>query len=351
MASWAGQAFTTAWHVPAPKRTSHRSRSALPTVAAFVPYGEQPVAAPPSVEALKNSQLVFSLQQPAFPSFLPTLEAPRLTWDAATGGIVGSGGVPPPPLRVCPLHSTQCLPADIIDRAATQPHWGLRTAAESLQAASQLLQAREPPGFRELASTLGELQAALTDSMRQLARLPEQQVDSLQQLGGIQVSSLKQVVSQLQQVAAAAQQAATSLSQGGLGSQLAQLGSTTHAGYRLQTLAMVAAGVAALVALSVPRDDGNQPGSGSGGSGGKPGSSRASSTSSSSDGGDVLPSTWDAEAVGRYYRQRPALVARRVVQVASEACSYGAALLADMAAGALLALPVGRPATAACLLG
>ncbi|EFN54445.1 hypothetical protein CHLNCDRAFT_24990, partial [Chlorella variabilis] len=98
---------------------------------------------------------------------------------------------------------------------------------------------------------------------------------------------------------------------------------------------MVAAGVAALVALSVPRDDGNQPGSGSGGSGGKPGSSRASSTSSSSDGGDVLPSTWDAEAVGRYYRQRPALVARRVVQVASEACSYGAALLADMAAGAV----------------
>ncbi|KAI7839911.1 hypothetical protein COHA_006391 [Chlorella ohadii] len=115
--------------------------------------------------------------------------------------------------------------------------------------------------------------------------------------------------------------------------EMSSLAAAQFGGYSLQTLAAVTSGVAALVALSVPRSDDEDGPPGSGGSGGSGGGTGPSSRASSSGGPDVLPSSWDAEAVAAYYRRRPVEVARRVAQVASEAAAYGAALLADMAAG------------------
>ena len=192
------------------------------------------------------------------------------------------------------------------------------------------------PGLAALADTLQQAQSALSDAAAQLSALPDQA--SSADLAATQ----EQVASQLQRVSAAAQAAAASL-QGlpgpgdaatslasQLPGQLGDLATAQFGGYSLQTLAAVTAGVAALVALSVPRsdnDDGPPSSGGSGGIGG--GSGRAGG------GGrpDVLPSSWDAEAVAAYYRRRPVEVARRVAEVASQAAAYGAALLADMAAG------------------
>lgn len=234
------------------------------------------------------------------------------------------------------------LTADIIDERATAPHWGSRAVEEALSAAGAALQARAPAGAGQLVDALRDLQATLSSSVRQLDTLTDQRAAA----GSNVQQGLAALSAQLKRVALAAQEAAaagTSLqleppaasaasgqgsnsaaSSADLGSQLAQLASTQYAGYSLQTLALVSAGVAALIALSVPRrrDDDDQAGSGGGSGGGSRGSA-----------GDVLPTKWDAAAVDAFYRRRPALVARRVLEVAAEALSYGAALLADMATG------------------
>ncbi|KAL4435049.1 hypothetical protein ABPG77_003874 [Micractinium sp. CCAP 211/92] len=215
---------------------------------------------------------------------------------------------------------------------------------EALSAAGGALQSKAPTGAGQLADALRDLQATLSSNLRQLE---VQEAEQAAAAGSNVQQGLAAVSEQLRRVAEAAQQAAaagtglqldlpaasaaqdkgpnTVASSTDLSSQLAQLASTQYAGYSLQTLALISAGVAALVALSVPRqrDDDDQAGSGgSSSSGGSRGSA-----------GDALPNRWDASAVDAYYRRRPALVARRMLEVATEALSYGAALLADMATG------------------
>lgn len=229
--------------------------------------------------------------------------------------------------------------AELLEQRATAPHWGSRVLGEAVEAARAALDEQQAavPGLGALADTLQQAQSALSDAAAQLSALPDQASNA--ELAAAQ----EQVVSQLQRVSAAAQAAAASL-QGlpgpgdaatslasQLPGQLGDLATAQFGGYSLQTLAGVTAGVAALVALSVPRSDDNDGPPSSGGSGGSSGggSGRAGG------GGrpDVLPSSWDAEAVAAYYRRRPVEVARRVAAVASEAAAYGAALLSDMAAG------------------
>lgn len=237
-------------------------------------------------------------------------------------------------------------------------------AAEALRAASEQLQALQPAGVGQLASALQDLQAALSDNVTQLSALAQQQAaptgassGSTQQV----MDRLADVAAQLQQVASQVQQAAAAATSlelqlelpalpasqvsagASLDSQLAQLSTATYAGYSLQSLALISAGVAALVALSVPKqqnddDLGGGSGTGSGGSRlGSSGSSSLGSMGSSMDAaaGDALPTTWDSAAVEAYYRRRPTLVARRCLEVATEAVSYGVALLTDMATGGL----------------
>jgi aarF domain-containing kinase len=235
--------------------------------------------------------------------------------------------------------------ADLLDASANAPHWGSMAAAESVQSAAQWVRTRVPtPGGPDLARLLGELQTSLASSLQQLSSLPQLPDTGEQQLSGALADSLEQVVQQLQRVAASAQRAAESLSSaelregapsGGatplsshLSSRLGQLSSGTYAGYSLQTLAWVAAGVAALIALSVPRDSGPPGGTGGGDSGSGTGSNGGAPGRA-----DTLPSSWDAPAVSRYFSTRPVLVARRLLQVAAEALSFGAALAVDMATG------------------
>ena len=127
-----------------------------------------------------------------------------------------------------------------------------------------------------------------------------------------------------------------------LGSQLQALAGAEYAGYSLQTLALISSGVAALVALSVPRSGGDDdaPGGGAGG-----GDGRGGTGSVAGGRGDVLPTSWDAAAVEEYYRKRPTLVLQRVLQVAAEAASYGAALAADMATGGWVGVGGGGAST------
>jgi aarF domain-containing kinase len=217
--------------------------------------------------------------------------------------------------------------------------------ALSLKPASELFQSVQSPRMAQLTQLLDEMQATLQDGVRQLSLLAE---GGAQQLGGDEVSTLRQLVSQLEQVSAAAREAASSSfsSQGGFlsnsggsttpanGQPAAQLElPSSYAGYSLQTLALVTAGVAALIALSVPRDDGSG-GSGGGGTG-TSGSKPMGSASNIGGSGNYLPTTWDVAAVSSYYGQRPTLVAQRMLQVTSAAVGYGAALLADMASGSV----------------
>lgn len=236
------------------------------------------------------------------------------------------------------------ITAEFIDERAAAPHWGSRAMQEALSAAGSALQSKAPTGAGQLADALRDLQAMLSSNLRQLEA---QEAEQAAAAGSNVQQGLAAMSEQLRRVAEAAQQAAaagtglqldlpaasaaqdkgpnTVASSTDLSSQLAQLASTQYAGYSLQTLALISAGVAALVALSVPRqrDDDDQAGSGGSSSGG---GSRGSA-------GDALPNRWDASAVDAYYRRRPALVARRMLEVATEALSYGAALLADMATG------------------
>lgn len=229
-------------------------------------------------------------------------------------------------------------PPELLDQRATVPHWGSKVLGEAVDAARAALGDQAVvPGLSALADTLQQAQSALSGAAGQLSALPDQAS------GADVAAAQEQLAAQLQRVSAAAQAAAASL-QGlpgpgdaatslvsRLPGQVGDLADAQFGGYSLQTLAAVTAGVAALVTLSIPRstdDEGGPPGSGGSGSGG----GRAG-TSSSSGSPDVLPSSWDAEAVAAYYKRRPVEVARRVTQVASEALAYGAALLADMAAG------------------
>lgn len=240
--------------------------------------------------------------------------------------------------------------ADLIDARATAPHWGSSVVEESLAAAAAVLQSQQaPPGTGQLTGALRDLQAALSENVQRLTALTDQAGG----LGGAATGDVRDglaaVAAQLQRVATGAREAAsaatqldlglTSTSQAGGGATAtlaAQLSSGQYAGYSLQTLALISAGVAALIALSVPRqgdDDLPGGGSGTGGSSGRGGSLAGSSLSSRDGGGDFLPTSWNAAAVEAYYKRRPALVARRVLEVSTEALSYGAALLADMVAG------------------
>ncbi len=237
--------------------------------------------------------------------------------------------------------ATVFIPVELLEQRATAPHWGSKVLGEAVEAARAALgeQQAAVPGLGALADTLQQAQWSLSDAAAQLSALPDQ-------ASGADLSAAQeQVASQLQRVSAAAQAAAAAL-QGlpgpgdvatSMASQLpgemSSLAAAQFGGYSLQTLAAVTSGVAALVALSVPRSDDEDGPPGSGGSGGSGGGTGPSSRASSSGGPDVLPSSWDAEAVAAYYRRRPVEVARRVAQVASEAAAYGAALLADMAAG------------------
>ncbi|KAL4854874.1 Protein ACTIVITY OF BC1 COMPLEX KINASE 3 [Chlorella vulgaris] len=294
----------------APKRASRRSQP----IGAVAPYAPFP-ALPPSPEG--GTELVVRQSAPPALSF-PTLPAPQLV-----------------------------SLSDAIDARATQAHWGSNALREalSLKPASELFQSVQSPRVAQLTQLLDEMQATLQDGVRQLSLLAE---GGAQQLGGDEVSTLRQLVNQLEQVSAAAREAASSSfsSQGGFlsnsggsttpanGQPAAQLElPSSYAGYSLQTLALVTAGVAALIALSVPRDDGpgGSGGGGTGGSGAKP----MGSASNIGGSGNYLPTTWDVAAVSSYYGQRPTLVAQRMLQVTSAAVGYGTALLADMASGSV----------------
>lgn len=337
-----------------PPGASRGSRRAIVTFSGPVPFGSAPAASQPPLPSLQApTELVQQLKVPALPS-LPTFEAPTLTGLPAgvPTGCPGRGAdvwlrqrrprrrpsiaaqrPQEGPLGLSLQISNaprRPLPADLIDRQATEPHWGSRAVQEQVE---RLL--AEQQGVGALAGALKDLQAAVEQNAGQLARLPEgasaAQVEQLQ----------RDLQAKAQALSAAAQQAAAALGasapQGnataGLAAQLPALAGAQWAGYSLQQLAGVAAGVALLVGLSVPgRDDDDAPG-GSGGAGG----GRSSSSSRSRSGGasgDALPTRWDPEAVAAYYRRRPVLVARRVAEVAAEALAYGSALLADIAAGA-----------------
>ena len=226
-----------------------------------------------------------------------------------------------------------CLPADLLDSKATQPHWGSAAAQQLLDTLQGRVQ-EQVPGVGAAADALQQLQTGLQQTAAQLSSLPDAAA------GGPQAEALqRQLQQQLEAVSAAAQAAAAQLASGSgpaalsAAPTLPDLSSGEWAGYSLQQLGAVASGVAALVALSVPRggsDDDDQPGS-SGGSGG--GGGRTAGSSSGGSGSDVLPARWDPEAVAAYYRRRPVLVARRVAEVAAEAAGWGAALLGDRAAG------------------
>ncbi|PRW59939.1 eyespot assembly ABC1 kinase family [Chlorella sorokiniana] len=285
--------------------------------AAPIPFGAADPAPALPAAPLPGTELVSRVQLPelSIPS-LPALQAPSLKEDAA----------------------------ELLEQRATAPHWGSRVLGEAVEAARAALgeQQAAVPGLGALADTLQQAQSALSDAAAQLSALPDQA--SSTDLAAAQ----EQVAAQLQRVSAAAQAAASSLQSAAspqslpgpgdaatslasqMPGQLGDVAAVQFGGYSLQTLATVTAGVAALVALSVPRsdDDSGPPGSSSGGSGGG-----TSGRAGGSGRPDVLPSSWDGEAVAAYYRRRPVEVARRVAEVASEAAAYGAALLADMAAG------------------
>ena len=232
-----------------------------------------------------------------------------------------------PPATRPPLPFT----AELLEQRANAPHWGSQALGEAVQAARVVLEEQQAavPGAAALADTLREAQSALSEAAARLSALPDQAS------GADLAAAQGEVAAQLQRVSAAAQAAAASLALPGPGdaaTSLYDLGAAEFGGYSLQSLAALTAGVAALVALSVPRSDGDDgpPGSSSGSGGGGGGSSRAGSGGG---GPDMLPSSWDPEVVAAYYERRPVEVARRVAEVASEAAAYGAALLADMAAG------------------
>ncbi|PSC69658.1 putative aarF domain-containing kinase chloroplastic [Micractinium conductrix] len=313
----------------APRR--HTTAAAIPQ---YVPYSAQPPA--PELPALVF-QAPVRLAPTAFPS-LPA--APNLT----------------------------TLPVELLDQRATAPHWGSQALSDAAAAAAASLR---PAGAHQLAAALRDVQTNLSENVRTLSELvqqagaPASSSSSSSSSGSPAASSgmqdgLAAVAAQLQQVAAAAREAASAVTAlelerpsssssssslptrnfsslpdmdaASLGSQLQALAGAEYAGYSLQTLALISSGVAALVALSVPRSGGDDdaPGGGAGG-----GDGRGGTGSVAGGRGDVLPTSWDAAAVEEYYRKRPTLVLQRVLQVAAEAASYGAALAADMATGSV----------------
>ncbi|GIM09389.1 hypothetical protein Vretimale_13253, partial [Volvox reticuliferus] len=89
-------------------------------------------------------------------------------------------------------------------------------------------------------------------------------------------------------------------------------------GHSLATVALVAAFTLVAVAASTPDEAYSGP-----------------ETPYDAAGGDVLTHEYDPEAVAAYFARRPLAVVRRSAQVATEAASFGAALLLDMWTGRL----------------
>jgi aarF domain-containing kinase len=81
-------------------------------------------------------------------------------------------------------------------------------------------------------------------------------------------------------------------------------------GYNAQTVALIAAGMAAAIAASVPQDAAQDP-------------------------DDVIPAVYDITTVSDYFRARPVLVARRTTVVLQAASRFGLSLLLDQLTGNL----------------
>jgi hypothetical protein len=115
---------------------------------------------------------------------------------------------------------------------------------------------------------------------------------------------------------AALQQLQGSLAQAELA--LQQLPEQGMGGYDFPTLCLVAAGAIAAIAASVPAADAS-----------------AAFGDEGTPQDDVLTHDYDAQAVARYFKRRPVMVAQRAAQLAAEMSGFGLPLLGDLWTGRL----------------
>jgi hypothetical protein len=99
---------------------------------------------------------------------------------------------------------------------------------------------------------------------------------------------------------------------------LQQLPEQGMGGYDFPTLCFVAAGAVAAIAASVPAADAS-----------------AAFGDEGTPQDDVLSHDYDAQAVARYFKRRPVMVAQRAAQLAAEMTSFGLPLLGDLWTGRL----------------
>jgi hypothetical protein len=206
------------------------------------------------------------------------------------------------------------------------PHWGATLVRQWAAAVEQWV-AQETAWAAQgiwrpapdLAAALANLQALLQQAGSGLSS-PGSLPESL----STAASPVKQAAQQAWQQLASILQSVGVLSDlpASLASGWAALQATEIGGYSGDTVALIAAGVLALVAASTPRDDDH--------SGGGPGASGRRRTG----GPGELPNAYDPDAVARYYERQPLKVAARSLEIAREALLIGAALLVDAAQGA-----------------
>jgi hypothetical protein len=165
---------------------------------------------------------------------------------------------------------------------------GVGDPTAALQAMSAALKA---VAASAAASMPAELSNTLSASAGALAEQSAAASAALQQLQG----SLAQAESALQQ-----------LPEQGLG------------GYDFPTLCLVAAGAIAAIAASVPAADAS-----------------AAFGDEGTPQDDVLTHDYDAQAVARYFKRRPVVVAQRAAQLAAEMSGFGLPLLGDLWTGRL----------------
>jgi hypothetical protein len=99
---------------------------------------------------------------------------------------------------------------------------------------------------------------------------------------------------------------------------LQQLPEQGMGGYDFPTLCLVAAGAIAVIAASVPAADAS-----------------AAFGDEGTPQDDVLTHDYDTQAVARYFKRRPVMVAQRAAQLASEMAGFGLPLLGDLWSGRL----------------
>lgn len=207
------------------------------------------------------------------------------------------------------------------------PHWGATLSRQWATAVEQWVSLvfsgaaqgiwRPAPDF---AAALANLQALLLQAGSGLSS-----TGSLPETLSTAVSPVRQAAQQAWEQLASVSHSAGALSDlpASLVAGWAVLQATKIGGYSGDTVALIAAGVLALVAASTLRDDGR--------SGGGPGASGRRRTG----GAGELPDAYDPDSVARYYERQPLKVAARSLEIAREALLIGAALLVDASQGRL----------------